>query len=93
VTAEKAFVVHEQKMVDTMLSCDLLEGALDSAIDAAVVVSDDTDFVPPLLASAKMARGRICVLAPGGTLADVTRHLLSSKGVRVLRLEEGHGAS
>lgn len=38
---------HEQKIVDTMLTCDLIYAA-DSQTEYIVLVSDDDDFLPPL---------------------------------------------
>lgn len=38
---------HEQKLVDTMLSCDLIHAA-GAAHDLIILVSDDDDFLPPL---------------------------------------------
>lgn len=38
---------HEQKIVDTMLSCDLIYAA-DSGADHIALVSGDDDFLPPL---------------------------------------------
>lgn len=42
----------EQKMVDTMLSCDLIDSALiNPSADYVIVVSSDDDFIPPLVLS------------------------------------------
>ncbi|MCC5619748.1 NYN domain-containing protein [Nostoc sp. CHAB 5715] len=38
---------HEQKTVDTMLSCDLIHGGY-AQYDVVVLVSGDDDFLPPL---------------------------------------------
>jgi hypothetical protein len=38
---------HEQKIVDTMLSCDLIHGG-GTQYDIVVLVSGDEDFLPPL---------------------------------------------
>lgn len=85
VSSASAFVVHEQKMVDTMLTCDLMQGAQDAEVVAIFIVSDDTDFIPPLVASAKLCRGEISLLAPNGTISGPTQALLRSKGVRVIQ--------
>jgi NYN domain len=63
--ASDAFVVHEQKMVDTMLATDvLLTGTLFPENAAVVVVSGDSDFVPPLLAAKIVGRVRLVQLRP-----------------------------
>lgn len=38
---------HEQKIVDTMLSCDLIHGGR-TQYDGVVLISGDDDFLPPL---------------------------------------------
>ena len=38
---------HEQKIVDTMLTCDLIQ-AVDRAASRIILVSGDDDFLPPL---------------------------------------------
>jgi uncharacterized LabA/DUF88 family protein len=38
---------HEQKIVDTMLSCDLIHAA-STSYDRVILVSGDDDFLPPL---------------------------------------------
>lgn len=38
---------HEQKIVDTMLSCDLIHGG-GTQFDCVVLISGDDDFLPPL---------------------------------------------
>ena len=46
-------VRNEQKMVDTMMGCDMLEYILDEEYGLVAVMSDDIDMLPPLLLSAK----------------------------------------
>lgn len=46
-------VRNEQKMVDTMMGCDMLEFILDEEYGLVAVMSDDIDMLPPLLLSAK----------------------------------------
>jgi uncharacterized LabA/DUF88 family protein len=46
------FVAHEQKMVDTMLATDVMTaGQRANSYEAIVVISGDSDFVPPMLAA------------------------------------------
>lgn len=63
VTAEAAFIVHEQKKVDVMMACDLLHLARDDSVVAVVVVSCDTDLVPALHYSAVEANTNV-ILSP-----------------------------
>lgn len=64
-SARDAFVAHEQKMVDTMLATDLLIAGHDpSSYFAIVVVSGDSDFVPPMLAARTLDGVRLLQLRP-----------------------------
>ena len=38
---------HEQKLIDTMLTCDLIYVA-QSGVDKVILISGDDDFLPPL---------------------------------------------
>ncbi|MFY0409232.1 hypothetical protein [Solicola sp. PLA-1-18] len=77
VTASSAFVVHEQKMVDTLLACDILEIALDSSFASTFVVSGDTDFVPPALLAKRLSSKPLRILAPTRTVVESAKaHLL-----------------
>lgn len=46
-TGQNLVYRHEQKIVDTMLSCDLIHGG-GGQYDGVVLVSGDDDFLPPL---------------------------------------------
>jgi len=48
-TNESAFKVVEQKMVDTMLSCDIISLSEDQRVNGIIVVSDDFDLLPPIV--------------------------------------------
>lgn len=47
VTASDLVYRHEQKIVDTMLSCDLIHAANEDT-NRIILVSGDDDFIPPL---------------------------------------------
>lgn len=84
VTAASAFVVHEQKMVDTLLACDLLALADDTACVAAVIVSGDTDFVPALMLARRKTPMAISWLIPSEQVAaGVFVDLVRQRGVAV----------
>lgn len=61
VSTSDAFVVHEQKMVDTLLACDLIEATRRQPA-RVVVVTSDSDFVPPLLQAAAIRSERVLVI-------------------------------
>lgn len=49
VTAPELVYRHEQKIVDTMLACDLIYAA-DGGAQRVILISGDDDFLPPLRA-------------------------------------------
>lgn len=59
VTAADAFSTRQQKMVDTLMACDLLDFAHDVDVLAISVVTADTDMMPPLLHALVLGRQRI----------------------------------
>jgi hypothetical protein len=59
VTAETAFLTREQKMVDTMMTCDLLDYMTDSDVIAIAVVTADSDLLPPLVHARSLNGGRL----------------------------------
>ncbi len=48
VTNQDAFRIVEQKMVDTMISCDIIALSEDKRVEGIIVTSDDFDLLPPL---------------------------------------------
>lgn len=62
VTYSQAFFGREQKMVDTMITVDLIELAVTRRMGAVVLVSDDTDFVPALLYAQQAGEGGVTVI-------------------------------
>ena len=48
VNTKNAFKVVEQKMVDTMLSCDVIHLSNDEDVFGMMVISDDFDLLPPM---------------------------------------------
>ena len=53
VTSFEAFRCIQQKLVDTLVCCDLLSLALPDPATAVFLVSEDDDFVPALLLAAQ----------------------------------------
>lgn len=56
ITNDEAFMVVEQKMVDTMMTCDLLALCQEPNVDAIMILSNDTDLLPPLFTGAVTSR-------------------------------------
>lgn len=62
----EAFIYRsEQKMVDTLLTCDLIETTLIHPLSSlVVVVSSDDDFVPPLVLASNSSGCNVCLVHP-----------------------------
>lgn len=87
IVAADAFVVHEQKMVDTMLATDVLTaGQQPERFSAVVVISGDSDFVPPLLAARLLGSVELVQLPPREEEASAyASAVLLDAGIEVMR--------
>lgn len=56
VTNKDAFKIVEQKMVDTMISCDIVALSEDNRVEGIIVTSDDFDLLPPLAVAAQRCK-------------------------------------
>jgi hypothetical protein len=74
VTSGTAFIVREQKMVDSLLVCDLLEALRRPNIVAVALLTSDFDFTPPLVQAALERRIPILLLSnmPSWTRDQIT---------------------
>jgi len=86
--ASDAFVVHEQKMVDTLLATDILTACRpQSEYEVVVVVSGDSDFVPPLIAAKVGSDVRLVQLLPRAEEAsDYATAVLTDVGVEIVEV-------
>ena len=55
---QQVFYRREQKMVDTMMTCDTLTYASDPEVNSVYVVSDDIDLFPGIAISKVMNAGK-----------------------------------
>lgn len=55
----EAFVALEQKMVDTMMACDLIDASLSDGAPTIVVMTDDADIVPAIAMAATRGKSKI----------------------------------
>ena len=51
VSNSSVFSSYEQKMVDTMIACDLLSAASEKGVAAVAVLTEDTDLLPAIIQS------------------------------------------
>lgn len=89
IVSKDAFVMHEQKMVDTLLATDILTvDALPDRYDVVVVVSGDSDFVPPLLAAKAINSAEYVQLIPRpDDASEYASDVLSSAGVEIIEVK------
>lgn len=80
VTFSEAFFAREQKMIDTMLSVDLIELCAAQRLSAVAIASDDTDFIPALLYAKKANPGTVAVIRTN-TLDPLLSPILETAGV------------
>ena len=85
VTYADAFFGSEQKMIDALLSMDLIDMVTSSQMSAVAVVSDDTDFIPALLYAAQRGEGQVISIRRR-KLDDLLADLLADAGVNDLRM-------
>jgi len=90
ITARSAFTAYEQKMVDTMLTCDLVELASNGSAIVSVV-SADTDFVPSLLYARSRSLSILQLQVPAAGLSPQYVRLLEENGIIVNALEGRDG--
>ena len=65
---------HEEKKTDVNIACRLVEDAMDDRFDVAVVVSGDSDLVPPIeLVKRRWAARKIIVAFPPGRVSDALK--------------------
>lgn len=83
VTSKDAFEAAEQKMVDTLLAIDIVELAVRRSFSSIAVVSDDTDFIPPLIYCAAVSDADLIVMT-GTPWAAPHAEILVRNGVKLI---------
>jgi hypothetical protein len=83
VTNAEAFFYTEQKMVDTLLACDLIYLAQERPAEWVVVASDDWDLLPPLVAASGSSR-RVSLVRRNTERAQPYDAKLESLGVAIV---------
>lgn len=86
VTSASMFLTAEQKQVDTMMTIDMLHAAsLDRS--STVCVSDDTDFVPGLVAASRVSR-RVAYCNLRHSYDDSVQQTLMDLGITRLHISK-----
>jgi hypothetical protein len=88
VTNDNAFMVVEQKMVDTMIACDLLALCQYLDVGGVMVLSDDSDLLPPMAMGAAISKKRLMLVNSATKKTNPYKALLESLDIDV-RVWEG----
>lgn len=65
------WIRHEEKKTDVNIACRLLEDAMDDRFDVAMLVSGDSDLVPPIEVLKRRWRSkRVITVFPPGRFSD-----------------------
>jgi len=68
---------HEEKMTDVNIACHLLTDAMDDRFDAALVMSGDSDLVPPVrIIRDRWPKKRVIALFPPNRKSDALRRVV-----------------
>lgn len=66
-SCQASWRTHEEKMTDVQIATELLDDAYDDRFDAALILSADSDLVPPMRSiRRRLPRKRIVVCFPPG---------------------------
>lgn len=80
---------HEEKMTDVQIATEMLTDAFQDAFDVALVVSGDSDLVPPIRAVRRLFRAKRVVVAfpPGRSSVQLKKAANASLTVKLEQLE------
>jgi len=90
VTCGDAFKTYEQKMVDTLIACDLVEAGSSPDLDLVALLTCDTDLLPPLVYASSMRRTELAVITPDPCWRSHHVEILNGIGVHLLPAESSY---
>jgi hypothetical protein len=85
VPTENAFVYREQKLVDTLLCCDLVALSFRKPAEPIILVSNDDDMIPALILGAKLG-GAVYKVQNATRLTTAYDPLCQQSGVTFLSI-------
>jgi len=83
-TNSSAFKVIEQKMVDTILSLDILFASEQNHVSALIIMSDDIDFHPAIALASTRSNKSIVIACKNVNLFDDFLFTYTDKGIDIL---------
>ena len=87
VDSNVAFQRKEQKLVDTLMCCDLISISLESPTSPIFVVSEDDDFVPAMLMATHLG-GNVCHVRTVAGRRGFYDEFLVQYGIRTITVSE-----
>jgi uncharacterized LabA/DUF88 family protein len=73
-TCNHSYTRHEEKMTDVNIACHMLTDAMDNRFDVALVLSGDSDLVPPVqTVRQRWPQKRVIAVFPPGRKSDALR--------------------
>lgn len=74
------YIRHEEKMTDVNVACHLLTDAMDNRFDVALVVSGDSDLVPPVTTvRQRWPQKRLIAIFPPNRKSDALRRAVNGQ--------------
>jgi hypothetical protein len=83
-TNRRTFIRQEQKMIDTMMACDILTMPRERGAARLLVFSEDTDLLPPIAVTAGVSGFPIDLVLPRQRRNDPYAAVLEGLGVGLL---------
>lgn len=86
VTNNDAFKIVEQKMVDTMISCDIVTLSYNNNCEGIIVLSDDFDLLPPIAVAISNYNGslkKVCLIRTNENHDYEIVKILQNNGLKV----------
>lgn len=75
-----SYLRHEEKMTDVNIACHLLTDAMDDRFDVALVLSGDSDLVPPVrMVRQRWPQKRVIALFPPDRKSDALQRVANGK--------------
>lgn len=83
----QAFIISEQKMVDTIMATDIIDYSTENNISHLLVFSDDTDLLPPIMRAHVNNNNPVSLYIVNERLSERFTHLQKDYGLEINSIE------
>lgn len=83
----QAFLVSEQKMVDTIMATDIIDYSTENNVSHLLVFSDDTDLIPPIMRAHVNNNNPVSLYIVNERLSERFTHLQEDYGLEINSIE------